>query len=228
MSIEVLHRDQLPLGGFAGLKEHRLVTDPKAFGPQGDSGAWPGIGHFVYLADARFMPNGETGLHAHREIDVISVVVEGRISHKGSLEQGTELKAFDVQVQRAGGEGFSHNEVNPDPEWNRMLQLWVLPEQSGEPAGYKVYTPQAGKGIQRVYGGATTQQETFSSRTVIDVGLLQKGEGAEVSGKFLAYLSKGSGVASRTHVTDGDLFRGESLIFEAETDTQLVVVSLVH
>ena len=64
-----------------------LVIDPKVFGDT-VSGAWPGIGNFVYLADARFIPNGETHLHPHKEIDVISVIIEGRIAHEGSLHEG--------------------------------------------------------------------------------------------------------------------------------------------
>ena len=44
--MQILHRDTLQRGGFAGLREYRLVIDPKVFGPT-DSGAWPGIGSFV-------------------------------------------------------------------------------------------------------------------------------------------------------------------------------------
>ena len=122
MTIEILHRDDIPLGGFAGLKEHRLVMSPDLFGQHSNPGTWSGIGNFVYLADARFNPKGETRMHEHKEIDVISVMIEGRIDHQGSLEHGQELSAGDIQVQRAGGEGFSHNEINPDDYKNRMLQ----------------------------------------------------------------------------------------------------------
>ena len=138
MAQQVLHRDDLVLGGFAGIKEHRLVIDPKVFGVN-DSGAWPGIGDFVYLADAKFIPNGETHLHPHKEIDVISVIVDGRISHEGTLHQGKIIESNHVQVQRAGGEGFAHNEVNPDDKENRIIQMWVTPEKSGQPADYKSY-----------------------------------------------------------------------------------------
>jgi hypothetical protein len=76
--MEILHRDDLPLGGFAGLREHRLVMGSKVYGDHREPGTWDGIGDFVYLADARFLPKGETRLHSHREIDVISVMVETR------------------------------------------------------------------------------------------------------------------------------------------------------
>lgn len=108
--MEILSRDDLPLGGFAGLTEHRLITDSRVFGHYKPSYTSEGIGNLVYLADARFAPYGETTMHPHKEIDVISVMVEGRVMHEGSLEHGNHLQAGDVQVQRAGGEGFSHNE----------------------------------------------------------------------------------------------------------------------
>lgn len=43
MALTILHRDDLPEGGFAGLKEHRLVMDPKLFGSGANPGTWPGI-----------------------------------------------------------------------------------------------------------------------------------------------------------------------------------------
>ena len=58
--MEILHRDDLTLGGFAGLKEHRLVIDPKITLSGEHPGVWPGLGNWVYLADARFNPGGET------------------------------------------------------------------------------------------------------------------------------------------------------------------------
>ena len=223
--MEVLHRDNLELGGFAGLREHRLVTDSRVFGRQKEPGTWDGIGNFVYLADARFMPRGETHMHPHREIDVISVMVEGRIAHEGSLEHGQEMRAGDVQVQRAGGDGFAHNEVNPDEVENRMIQIWVLPETAGEPASYRLYSLKPGA-MRRIYGGPKDQTETHDSHTLIDVGLLEAGQEISVDGPFQIYLTAGSGTVDEVEVHDGDMARGDGLSFRASEDTQLIVVHL--
>jgi redox-sensitive bicupin YhaK (pirin superfamily) len=221
--MDILHRDDLHLGGFAGLREHRLVTDERAFGQSAEAGAWDGLGNFVYLADARFLPKGETRLHRHREIDVISVMVEGRILHEGSLQHGQHIECGQVQAQRAGGEGFSHNEINPDDAENRMIQLWVLPERSGERADYKVYHPGEGQ-LTRVYGGSTDQYETLDGHTLIDVGSVAKGGDVSLQGHFLAYVTQGSGQMNGQMVTDGDLVRGEDLAFNAEEHSQLIIV----
>ncbi|WP_428095688.1 pirin family protein [Candidatus Thioglobus sp.] len=221
--MEILHRDDMPRGGFAGLREHRLVTDARLFGEDKSSKAWQGMGNFVYLADAKFLPKGETKLHSHQEIDVISVMVEGSIMHEGSLEHGQTLKSHQVQVQRAGGQGFAHNEINPDEVENRMIQLWVLPEQSGQTAQYKLYSPKNGE-LMRIYGGEKNQDETLDSHTIIDVGIILAGDKLSLNTPFLAYITRGSGVLNGELVKEGDLIRDNKLDFYANDDTQLIAI----
>jgi len=223
--VEILHRDDLKRGGFGGLKETRLVMDRRVFEGRQEPGTLEGIGNFVYLADARYLPKGETGMHSHKEIDVLSVMVEGRLAHEGSLKHGQSMDGNDVQAQRAGGEGFSHNEVNPDESRNRMLQLWVLPERAGEPAGYKFYQPN-GTGLMRVYGGSTGQDKTFDGKTLIDVGFLDAGDDIAVDGPFLSYVTRGSGHIKGETVGDGNLVRGDNLEFKAVEPTQMIVVHI--
>ena len=57
--MEILHREDLKRGGFGGLKETRMVMDHRVFEGRAESDTWQGIGNFVYLADARFMPKGD-------------------------------------------------------------------------------------------------------------------------------------------------------------------------
>ncbi len=161
-------------------------------------------------------------MHPHHEIDVISVMVEGRIEHHGSLGQGENLDANDVQVQRAGGEGFSHNEVNPDDHWNRMIQLWILPETPGESAAYKVYRPESGK-LSRIYGGS---HHLFASKTRMDIAVLEAEQTIHIAEPLLAYLTRGSGTANGVGVSEGDLMRSDHLDFTANGDAQLIVISV--
>ncbi|MFT7228142.1 MAG: redox-sensitive bicupin YhaK (pirin superfamily) [Methylophilaceae bacterium] len=81
--MEKLSRDSLPLGGFAGIVEHRLVTDSRVFGERKKPETFEGIGNMVYLADAHYNPFGSSGMHPHSEIDVISIVIDCRVSHEG-------------------------------------------------------------------------------------------------------------------------------------------------
>jgi len=225
--MKILTRKSLPLGGFAGLTEHRLVTDSRLFGARKTAETFNGIGNFVYLADAKFNPHGETHMHPHKEIDVITVMMDGRVSHEGSLEHGQSLLAGEVQVQRAGGEGFSHNEVNPDSSKNRLLQLWALPDESGQPAGYKHYVLKD-KGVTRIYGGSKNQSETFDSKTYIDIVRLSKGESLNVEGEILAYVSRGtaelSDEQSSFQAEEGDLIRSLATEIIAKSAVEIVVI----
>jgi len=221
--MDFLHFDDLHQGGFAGLIERRFVTDSRVFGDAKEPDAVEGIGNFVYLADANFTPHGETGLHPHREIDVISVMVEGRISHAGSMQHGQGLEAGTVQVQRAGGEGFSHNEINPDDTENQMIQIWVLPDEAEEPAGYKVYQPAAGERAH-IYGGSKNQDDTFYSATSIDVANVLSGQSVNQPGNVMVYVSKGSGIVGGDSVRARTLLRGTDFEFTASSDAQLILI----
>ena len=226
--MKILSRKSLTLGGFAGLTEHRLVTDRRVFGSRKAPNTFDGIGNFVYLADAQFNPHGETHMHPHKEIDVISIMMAGRVSHEGSLEHGQSLNAGEAQVQRAGGEGFSHNEVNPDNTKNRMLQLWVLPDESGQSAKYKDYTIKA-NGVTRIYGGNKKQSKTFDSQTVIDIVRLSSGESITFDDETLAYISKGNADFSDENSTfsaeNGDLIRSYKTEVSTTSNVEFVVVS---
>jgi len=113
--------------------------------------------------------------------------------------------------------------VNPDDHENRMIQIWVTPEKSGEPAGYKSYSLQQGR-VTRVYGGDDDQVETFVSRTVLDVGLVDANQIISLDGRFIAYVTRGNGILDGQNIADGDLVRGHDMKFQAQTDSQIIIV----
>jgi len=221
--MQVLHYDDLPQGGFSGLLERQFVTDKKVFGARKHPATQNGLGNFVYLADANFNPKGSTGMHGHREIDVISVMVDGRVSHAGSLEHGQGLEAGMSQVQRAGSEGFQHDEVNPDTTKNHMIQLWVLPDEAGEPAGYQVFEPQVGKRVQ-IYGGNKSQKERFYAKTAIDVANLEAGQVLEHTGDAILFLSKGEAIINGDNISARTLVRDDTFNVETTTDAQIIII----
>lgn len=222
--MKIVKRNILRRGGFAGLRETRLVMSPSIFRSRREAGTSTGIGRFCYLADASFLPQGETRMHTHTDIDVISVMVKGNIKHEGSMGNGQELGENDIQVQRAGSEGFSHNEINPDDSKNRMIQLWMLPESKEEPASYQMFKAKAGERT-RIYGGPPDQDETFSARTVVDVAHINAGESVSQSGRSLVYMVEGRGVCEQENIVEGDLVETRDFNLKASTDCKLILVS---
>ena len=223
MAIDILHFNDLPVCGCSGLKEQRLIMSPKLFGQYVNPGTWAGIGDVVYLADACLGPNDEISMHSHKDIDLISIMAEGSIVHYGSLGYGQEISAGSVQIQRAGVEGFSHNETNPNDTNNRMVQIWVLPNQKDESAAYKLYQLASNK-VTRIYGGNIDQTDVFPSNTCIDCALLAESETFTLDKNFIAYLALGRGCADNMDIEEGSLFKGEGLNFEAKSDVLLVVI----
>jgi len=231
--MNILSRDSLALGGFAGIVEHQLVTDSRIFAEHKKPETFEGLGNMVYLADAQYNPFGSSGMHSHSEIDVISIIIDGRVNHEGSMEHGKNLIAGDVQVQRAGGEGFSHNEINPDNGKNRMLQVWALPEEKGQPAAYKSYTPKL-DGVTRIYGGDKSQDQTFDSHTIMDIVHLKAGTHLDLNNDTLIYVITGEAKISEqkngksteiNNIVNGDLVRSTAAKVSAMNDVHLLVVS---
>ena len=138
------------------------------------------------------------------------------------MEHGQELQVDSIQVQRAGGEGFSHNEINPDAAKNRMIQLWVLPETPGEPAAYQVFQART-RGRTRVYGGPSDQDETIAARTVIEIAHLGAGESIEQPGLSVVYVTVGEGTSGNETVKEGDLVETRDFNYEATTDSKLIL-----
>jgi redox-sensitive bicupin YhaK (pirin superfamily) len=220
--LKIIKRNTLRRGGFAGLRETRMVMNPRIFRRNRESGTSSGIGRFCYLADASFLPFGETRMHTHRDIDVISVMVEGRLKHAGSLEDGQDLHVDDIQVQRSGNEGFSHNEINPDDAKNRMIQLWVIPEILGESAEYQMFHAKAGTRT-RVYGGPPDHENVFPARTAIDIVYTSAGDSVIQSGRSIVYITSGEGVCAGETLTEGDLVETRDFKFKANTDSKLIL-----
>ena len=111
------------------------------------------------------------------------------------------------------------------------VQLWVTPEKAGQPADYKKYEPKSGQ-LTRIYGGpenqssdeVNTQDQTFSAKTEISVALLNPKQELQLDGEFMAYVSKGSGIANEQEIKEGDLFTDTNLNFQASDNVHMVVI----
>jgi len=225
MTIDILNYDDLPVSSCTGLKEQRLIMSTTLFKQYVNPGTWEGLGDVVYIANAQLSAETETVMHDHKEIDLISVIIDGRIVHKGSLGDGQEIEKANVQVQRAGKEGFSHNEVNPGKSSSRMIQLWVLPEEKAESSAYKFY--KLTNKVTRIYGGDTGQTNTFASHTIIEVALIKISDNFSLERPFLAYLVVGEGSAGKQKIKEGSLLKGEKLNFKAKSDATLIIIYTV-
>ncbi|MBZ2189949.1 pirin family protein [Alcanivorax sp. JB21] len=226
--MHIITRDDLPLTGFAGLKERLYVMSPTQFTGKRLADTSEGLGHLVYLADAFFRPHGSTGEHHHRDIDIVTCLIRGRLLHRGSVGDGHVLSAGDVQVQRAGTTGFAHNEVNPDGSFNHMIQIWFQPAQSPVATDYRVHQPQPGCRT-RVYGEASPA----AGMTWLDVMITGEDDtlAATVSGPCLGYLVRGTahvtehsaGVTGQARMAADTLFQAHDVSIHLAPDSYLLL-----
>lgn len=75
--------------------------------------------------------------HPHREMEIITYVLEGTLQHKDSMGNGSLIRPGEVQRMSAGT-GITHSEYNPSSkEAVHLLQIWILPEQKGIQPSYE-------------------------------------------------------------------------------------------
>jgi hypothetical protein len=81
-------------------------------------------------------PGTGFGMHGHRDMEIITYVLEGELEHRDSMGHGSILRAGDLQHMTAGT-GIRHSEFNPSSdEPLRLYQIWLLPEKKGLTPGY--------------------------------------------------------------------------------------------
>jgi len=90
-----------------------------------------GFGPLRVVNDDRIASGGGFPAHPHRDMEIVSLVLEGALAHKDSMGNGSTVRAGEVQYMSAGS-GVVHSEFNPsETDSMRLLQIWIEPNANG-------------------------------------------------------------------------------------------------
>jgi len=123
--------------------------------------------------------------HSHRDMEIISYVLDGGLEHRDSIGTGSVIAPGDVQRMSAGS-GVAHSEFNAsktDPV--HFLQIWIVPEARGIAPSYeqKTFPAEAKRGRLRLVGAPGGRDGAVTIHQDVDLyaGLFDAGEGAELA-----------------------------------------------
>ncbi|MDG2394369.1 MAG: pirin family protein [Thalassotalea sp.] len=95
-----------------------------------------GFGALRVLNDDDVIPHGGFGRHPHKNMEIISYVVAGKLTHWDSVTKKEQTIGRGHVQAISAGSGVVHSEVNKQGQWCRFLQIWIMPPKSGGPVRY--------------------------------------------------------------------------------------------
>ena len=122
-----------------------------------------GFSELRVLNQDRIQPARGFGTHGHRDMEIVTYVLEGVLQHRDSMGNGSLIRNGEVQLMSAGT-GVMHSEFNAsEDEGLHLLQMWVMPAQRGtEPRYEQVEFPRARQAGSAAAGGLSRRPGRFA------------------------------------------------------------------
>ena len=136
------------------------------------------------INEDRVEPGRGFGAHQHRDMEILSYVLEGELGHRDSMGTGSVIRPGDVQRMSAGT-GVTHSEMNPSPvNPVHFFQIWLLPAERGIAPGYeqKTFAAAEKQGRLRLVAAADGRDGAITVHADADLyaGLLAAGDSARL------------------------------------------------
>ena len=190
-----------------------------------------GVGNLRVINEDRVEPGMGFGTHGHRDMEIISYVLDGELAHKDSMGNGTEggansgvIRPGDVQRMSAGT-GVMHSEFNNSAQrWTHFLQIWILPKLRGIRPSYeqKHFPMEERRGVLRTVVSPSGKDGSLSinADAAIEAGLFDGDESLvkRLDKSRLAYVHVARG---KIQVNGNALNGGDAALLDGEEQLQL-------
>jgi len=143
--LELRNAEQRGSANFGWLQSRHSFSFGRYYDP-----AHMGFSALRVINDDWVAPGAGFDTHGHRDMEIISLVLEGSIAHRDSTGQIATLPAGEYQLMSAG-RGIMHSEFNANPDKPlRFLQIWIEPNEAGGEPGYQQKTFAASNGLSLI------------------------------------------------------------------------------
>jgi quercetin 2,3-dioxygenase len=130
--INIRHSEERGGGNHGWLKTHHTFSFDQFYDPR-----WMGFRSLRVINEDWVAGGQGFPAHPHRDMEIITYLLEGGIEHKDSLGTASIIRPGDGQRMSAG-RGIRHSEMNPSPtEAAHLLQIWITPDKSGHEPSYE-------------------------------------------------------------------------------------------
>ena len=159
------------------------------------------------------------GMHPHRDMEILTYVINGELTHRDSMGRGASLRRNDVQRMSAGT-GIMHSEVNQSKDAVHLLQIWILPWAEGLKSTYEDRTFTAEEKTNRLRLIASDDgrvgSTTINQDASVYASLLDSGKSVELALKpdRHAWVQL---IGGEIDVNGSTLFKGDGAAISGET-----------
>jgi redox-sensitive bicupin YhaK (pirin superfamily) len=196
-----------------------------------------GFANLRVINDDTVSPSGGFGTHSHRDMEIITYVLDGALEHRDSMGNGSLIHPGDVQRMSAGT-GVTHSEFNAsDSEPVHFLQIWVLPEKHGLQPSYeqKAFPDEEKRGRLRLVGSRDGRDGSVTIHQDVDLYATRLGAGDSVDHELAegrkgwVQIAQGSAVLNgeRLHPGDGMAIEGPApIILSGVSEAELLLFDM--
>ena len=196
-----------------------------------------GFGPLRVINEDRVQPGQGFGTHSHRDMEIISYVLEGALEHKDSLGNGSVLRPGYVQRMSAGT-GVRHSEFNHSrSELVHFLQIWIIPDRGNLTPSYeeREFADEEKRGRLRLVASRDGRDGSVVVHQDVDLYAASLAAGEEVAHasqpgrKTWIQVSRGAVAVNDTHLNAGDgaaIVDEERFAIRGEADAEILLFDM--